>query len=185
MESEYDRRKFLLNYGTQTACWAKLYKKDFLDNNEIHFYEGRAGEDILFTLRAYLKAKKIATISDPLYWYRENMGGLTFSSTIKNRVWESFKVMDITYGLVKQEGDLGGIESEMELIYYVVAWYSHILKMRDRFQNYDEENGRLSKIAKMIIDRFPGILNNKYLLADASENNKYCIKMLKEKEAEI
>ena len=185
MENENDRRSFLLNYGTQTACWAKLYKKSFIDDNKICFYEGMTGGDILFTLRSYIKATKIATISAALYWYRENMSGLTFSNTIKNRIWDSFNAMDATYECVKQEGAIQGIETEIELIYYIVIWYAYILKVRDGFQNYGDEKDRFSEIASRIISRFPNILNNKYLLADTSENNKYCVKLLEEKVTEI
>ena len=53
--------------------WAKLFKKDFLNNYKIHFEtELKMGEDGIFNFEAYYNAKNIYFIKDSIYNYRIN-----------------------------------------------------------------------------------------------------------------
>lgn len=53
--------------------WAKLFKKDFLNNYKIHFEtELKMGEDGIFNFEAYYNAKSIYFMKDSIYNYRVN-----------------------------------------------------------------------------------------------------------------
>lgn len=51
------------------AVWSKLFKKDFLIDNNLFFKEGVFWEDVLFTLNAFIKANSIAYIPLNAYNY--------------------------------------------------------------------------------------------------------------------
>ncbi|MEW5323166.1 glycosyltransferase family 2 protein [Geobacillus thermoleovorans] len=51
------------------AC-NKLWKKEFLINNNLTFTEGKYYEDLFFTMRAAVLAKKIAVTNKPVYYWR-------------------------------------------------------------------------------------------------------------------
>lgn len=56
------------------GVWDKIYKREFLLNNDIYNPEKRIYEDVLFTIKAIAKANRISVISEPLIYYRKNTG---------------------------------------------------------------------------------------------------------------
>ena len=60
----------------------KLFKRDFLVTNNIHFHEDRLYEDMIFAYETALCCKKVRFINKSLYFYmtRENSTFTTFSS---------------------------------------------------------------------------------------------------------
>ena len=57
---------------------SKMFKKSFLDDNEIKFKEQVInGEDMLFNASAILKSKKYEIVSDTIYNYRINQNSVT------------------------------------------------------------------------------------------------------------
>ena len=63
-----------------TCC---LWKKDFLDSNNLRFVEGIFHEDIEFSPRAYFYAKSINTINKLVYCIRSNPNSITRTSNPK------------------------------------------------------------------------------------------------------
>lgn len=55
---------------TYTAVWGKLYKKDALKGLEFNQEISQSGEDILYLYQVLYQAKKLATTSQQLYFYR-------------------------------------------------------------------------------------------------------------------
>ncbi len=68
------------------SAWAKLYKKDFILNNNLHFpYDRRYSEDLGFMLDCILKADSFDALDVPYYLYRQNReGSITNKITSKN-----------------------------------------------------------------------------------------------------
>jgi glycosyltransferase involved in cell wall biosynthesis len=61
-------------FNTFLICaWNKLYKKDFIVRNKIKFQEIHRTEDLLFTSKALIKAKRIAVLDIPLVNYRRHV----------------------------------------------------------------------------------------------------------------
>ena len=71
--------KHCINFKTNTwyPVWHYGYKKDFLINNKLKFYEGILHEDILFTPQAIVFSERITVISDVLYYYRNRLNSIT------------------------------------------------------------------------------------------------------------
>lgn len=63
------------------TAWCKLYRRDFLEQNNIKFQPIRDGEDQLFYIHTLLTAKKIYILNENLYYYTKNRNGsITFGS---------------------------------------------------------------------------------------------------------
>lgn len=54
-----------------------IYKREFLINNNLWFYEGIYHEDNEFTPRVYYSAKKVGAIDDVLYYVYQNPNSIT------------------------------------------------------------------------------------------------------------
>lgn len=57
--------------------WNKLYRRDFIQNNNLQFDDGLIYEDIIWSYRAAKKAIKIALVYDRTYKYKINKSSTT------------------------------------------------------------------------------------------------------------
>lgn len=58
-------------------CWWKLYRREFLLNNNVFFDEGRFGEDGIFGIKALVLSDKVSVLDDYLYTYRVRQNSST------------------------------------------------------------------------------------------------------------
>lgn len=57
------------------CCWASIYNRNFIINNNIEFLDAKVAEDTYFTIKAYLNAKKVIYLENYvgyLYILRDN-----------------------------------------------------------------------------------------------------------------
>ncbi len=66
----------------RTVVWNKLYSRALLDNE--YFEVGRFHEDEFFTYRIYDKCKSLAFIDLPLYNYRQRVGSIMSTPSIRH-----------------------------------------------------------------------------------------------------
>lgn len=93
-------------YGSGSAC-SKLYRRDFLMENDLHFPEGiKRAEDVNFHIRVFDKANRIGYMAKNLYYYRQNEasatykyrpGGITVFTDALNCLWDFIKDKDETF----------------------------------------------------------------------------------------
>lgn len=130
--SSYDReRLFLATYYSV----AKLYKREFLTENNILYGEGYIYEDMEFLIGVYLKANVISAIPDPVYIIHVNEHSSTRIN--KNGKWhaESFESA-VTNTLKKYEGEFSSFGKKY--IQYVMGrlpfygWFSKRIPLRYR-----------------------------------------------------
>lgn len=50
--------------------WLHVYRRDFIEANRLRFVPGLIHEDVIWTTRALLAAKRVRYIPDPFYYYR-------------------------------------------------------------------------------------------------------------------
>ena len=62
------------------APWSKMVRRSFVISNNIYFEEVLNGNDLLFSLWIGTKMTSYKIISDPIYIYYRNNGGLTYGS---------------------------------------------------------------------------------------------------------
>ncbi len=63
---------------TMRGCWDKMYKRNFVLNNELQFAEGVFDEESLFTIPGFLSAKKYYLLNEDLHRYYENLESTVF-----------------------------------------------------------------------------------------------------------
>lgn len=73
-----------VNYSA--AC--KFYLKDFIDTNNLYFYENILHEDVLYSFHCFMKAKRVMCLDDAFYLCRKRLNSIT--NTIDNRRAESW-----------------------------------------------------------------------------------------------
>ena len=68
------------------SAWAKLYRREFLLENDLHFpYDRRYSEDLGFIRDCILTARDFDALNMPFYQYRKNrQGSITSNITSKN-----------------------------------------------------------------------------------------------------
>jgi len=78
----------------------KIYKKSFLDNNNIRFLDGKNFSEYLFNIKTLLKAKQIIINDEAYYRYTEN---LTTDYTKQDGVFDIFDIIDVMCQTIQNE----------------------------------------------------------------------------------
>lgn len=73
--------------GTGVPCivWSAVWSTAFLASNKLYFEEGLLHEDVLFSFKQSMIAKKVIAISDSLYVYRRRDGSISSFSSVKHK----------------------------------------------------------------------------------------------------
>ena len=92
------------NGAANSMACSKAYKRDFLLENKISFYENLLHEDELFHLQTMLRAQKVIAVQDSLYIYRKRSNSIT--TTISKKRLDSYMVLLSEYKQVLEQEDL-------------------------------------------------------------------------------
>jgi len=76
---EYD-----LRYREFEVPWAKMFRREFVVENKIQFDEVPASNDIMFSLKTGIAAKKIAASNDTVYCVTVTKGSITNVRSLRN-----------------------------------------------------------------------------------------------------
>lgn len=71
-------------YNGNVTVWSGIYKKSFLEQNNLRFLPNVYYEDELFTIQALCFAKNVSTIQESIYIYRRHSSSITGSFTMKH-----------------------------------------------------------------------------------------------------
>ena len=131
-----------------SVAWGKLYKTDFLINNNILFQEGCCGEDQIFFIQAILLAKSIYILDKNYYYYlKDRPDSLTYSKqkndnsvilnfyAIENFLQTQNNLQDLNFKIlnkyfIKSASWLGKCSKKYRKIYFtdLKNLQSHLLK---------------------------------------------------------
>ena len=98
----YDILKIYLNGRfIKTVVWNKIYRADFLRKYNIQFTNHFGGEDLLFTFKVCLYAKKISIIPDLLYFHTlDNLNSFT-NKILPTHFSSTFDILNDELNLLK------------------------------------------------------------------------------------
>jgi len=84
--------------------WNKLYKKEFIDNNNLRFFDGRViFEDNIFSTEVYVKAKKVSVLKEGVYCWRMGAPNTSISqSHDRNRGDELYKMAKMVKDILNE-----------------------------------------------------------------------------------
>lgn len=134
---EYYNKYALVSRKFHFVCVVlRLYKRDFLVENNLFFEEGIYHEDNLFTPLACYYAKAVKVIPDSLYVYRLRLGSIT-CSTNKKHICDIVKVANKLSAFFVPK-----IEIPKQTIYREIAgeyFKGFMQEERRKFGNNDKE----------------------------------------------
>ena len=139
--------------------YTKLYKKSFLQENNIKFVKVNIGEDIYFNLQVNALAKKVKIIDYVgYYWYTNNESiSNTMHKDIKNL--EIDKMLNGSYDSLIEKNAINPNNKELiELYYYnFIIWVLQWTTKNTKFKYMSKEYDRLFNWLK---ERFPNYIKN-------------------------
>lgn len=114
-----------IKYNYVDAPWAKIYKKDFLENNNIFFKEDlKMAEDGLFNFEAYSKSHEIKYFHNPTYHYRKNDDSVC--NKYNEFIVENYKLVFEYYNKMLKNGEICLYEEEYN--YFIFRQIKKIMK---------------------------------------------------------
>ena len=105
----------------QCYVWRTIYKREFLEKNNILFIPGIYFEDVPFTTECYLKAKKCLRTTGIFYIYRQRPDSIVSSISMR-KLLDMNKVMEKLY-LMRKEFVISKAQ-EQQLLNTIYATFS-------------------------------------------------------------
>lgn len=68
-----------------SVVWNKIYKREFIEKNDLYFIEGILHEDMEYTPRVLYRAQKVKYIDEVLIAYRQRQGSIMSSKSKRNK----------------------------------------------------------------------------------------------------
>lgn len=84
MDGKTAMKAIIIDVTVRTYTWNKLYRKSLFTDNGIYFPEGMTFEDVACIPRLFYYARKVACISDVLYYYVHRKGSITGNISVKS-----------------------------------------------------------------------------------------------------
>lgn len=133
---EYLYKSVILN-DYKMEVWDDLYKRSFLEENNLKFYEGIIHEDEDFTPKCILKAKRIKVIDCLGYVYRQRKGSIMNQSRGLKQINSFLIIIENMLKVFKSEVNNNGRIPLSRLITRLVFIYEEKVRKSD-FDNKDE-----------------------------------------------
>lgn len=93
---------------------AKIFKKQFIIDNNIHFYPNKIHDDFLFTMSILLCNPSLVSIDDDSYIYHVHSNSIMTGK--RDREYETFDVFDAVVGIAKSNNKFEYYYSELEYL---------------------------------------------------------------------
>lgn len=170
-----DAKDDILN--NTAVLWNKIYRHDFLIDNNIKFQEGYIYEDLPFSTEAFIKAERINIVLEDLYFYRQNRRFSTMKNADK-KIYDRIPMVELTYNILKQAKLFP--EKKAEIISWIIDdifhrftlleekyYQDYYNKMKEFFININEtmteEDKNILDLKSYCRDEFEAIVNGNYL----------------------
>lgn len=173
IETEEERKAFFLSNAWACGPVRRLYRKTFLEQNELRFLEKIFMEDMYFTYQVLGKCRSWYQITDPLYYYYQNPDSVMHSSAKKEYYMDVHHVFQLTAETLKERNSFAVIRDEMEFVYFRKVFYdlsSYILHTFD-----DPLQHGIGEMKEYIRKQFPDMRKNRYM--DESQRKEYDLLM--------
>lgn len=150
-----------------TAPWAKVYKKQYLIENNIQFFEGNLGEDVYFNLKAMLLSDKIKIIDYIGYnWFFNNQSvSNTTQKNIKNL--QVYELLNSCYDILENTMVTDGrslLKEKHDIVKtYFTRYIVWLLSFSTKGLPYSVISEEYDKLFKWLEERFPDYKKNKMI----------------------
>lgn len=127
-----------------SPVWLYFYKKEFIDKNNLFFYEGIVHEDEIYTSTALIKANSIKYINQKFFNRRIRENSIMTSNISKNRIIGNLTIANETYKLYLNT-DLD-IELRNILMAWIRVYYQNSIRFCDALNYYEVRNEIVKQI---------------------------------------
>lgn len=136
--------------------WIQFYKKQFLQENKIDFYNGILHEDLLFTFKILMKAERLRCINKKYHNYRIRKNAITSSKCSENHI----AGLAITYWEIMKNWEKEKCKQEVDkaVNHYLdrVSW--KMMKYCENFENIELvdnvlENSTIKKMFHIVLEQ--------------------------------
>ena len=165
-----------------TFCTNKLYKKSFLDENNIRFIPKMKYEDIPFALKAYSLGNNISLTKDTSYLWRIRQDN-TSSVTQQHQKYENFedriKMIRLCYDMAQKRNFNDKIKRELffrwidyDLILYLKIF--HQFNEEDHLKIIEEIIKILELVPMELMDKLNSIKKIMYKMVEKRDTDSLC-----------
>lgn len=143
------------------APWAKIYKTEYLKENDIEFLDNNVGEDVYFNLQAMLLTDKIKIIDYIGYnWFYNTK---SVSNTIQKdiRQMQVYELLNNCYDILVRKNTINKHYEIIEM--YFIRYIIWLLTFSTKRLPYKTISYEYDKIFKWLKDRFPNYKKNKLI----------------------
>ena len=176
MRNISDKRSYILNRYWKTGPWGRLYKKQFLIDNNINFAENLRMEDILFSAMCMSHMTSYLLIPGNYYHYYINNNGTMFSKNIRYYYMDTAIVQDMATDYLKESRWYDDCYMEYSYLHYTKAFEEPLWRMCTDTSMFSYDNIILLK--NELLSRFPDICSNPYLMKSDSMTTRICLSIL-------
>lgn len=160
------RTKFIGDQIGITALWNKVFKKEFLVNNDIFCPEQIRYEDIFFSYLAFIYAKSYYRIDEELYHYFINPEG-----TVQRRSQEyQFDKMTIALGFLqtcRDRGLLDATATTKDCIEWMFLEKYYVYMLWEVFQEFPERSySCYLEMRKTVLNEVPDYKTNPFRMEE-------------------
>lgn len=141
------------------VIWNKIYKRELID--DIRFKEGmNFCEDVLFLYMIYSRVNKVGAISEPLHFYLQRVGSLTY--TYDKKLYQLVDSLDNVVDFYKKQKKFNKYKDEIEYS-YVRYLFATFIKRLAKTKNREEFVKGYKYVKEKVNEKFPDYKSNKYL----------------------
>lgn len=156
--------------------WAKIYKKQFLIDNNIEFLNTNIGEDIYFNLKTVLISKKIKVIEYIGYNWFFNTSSVSNTSQKNIKNLQVYQFLNSSYDMIKEEGWLDENYEILEV--HFTRYIIWLLSFSTKGLSYKEISTEYDKLFNWLKERFPNYKKNKMISYTKPEGEVFSIRFL-------
>lgn len=145
---KYEIIKEYLLFHIQPFAWNKIYKREFLINNNIKFQEKTFYEDIVTTLNCLCLSKRIVVTNAKLYNYYQRDTSIMHSVTNKH-MNDYINQINKFYNFIYSNYDIKLIEFELRVSKFRLTY--NLLGILKEIGNYNILNNKFEKFYNDVI----------------------------------
>lgn len=141
--------------------WAKIFKKQYLIDNDIEFLKNNIGEDIYFNLKAMLLSKKIKVIEYIGYNWLFNTTSVSNTKQKNIQNLQVYELLNSCYDMLKEEKLL---DKNYEILKtHFTRYIIWLLSFSTKGLSYEIISKEYDNLFKWLEERFPDYKKNKMI----------------------
>ena len=144
----------------------------------MRFPQFSVGEDLYFQQMYMLMANRYFVCSLPLYVYCQNERSAIHTFNV-HKLLDAANAQEAVYCDAIRMHLLSGVEKEFETVYYIRGFSFYVRQMMI-LGEFDKDAPEYQVLRRRLLNHFPNIKNNPYILADQSPENMEMFALLSE-----